>query len=95
MCVLQQCCQCKNTEYVGIYNHRTDCELLTFNANGNLLQISILTCVLGSAMTIVHLPMYVCMYKYVCTYSMCTAVYNVGVQHHDATLVNVYVFVIP
>ena len=73
MCALQQYCQCRNTRYVATYNHRTDCaELLTFNINGNLLQISILACVLGSAMTTAHLPMYaymyVCMYKYVCTY---------------------------
>ena len=101
--MLQQHCQCKNTEYVAMYNHRTDCaELLTFNTNGNLLQISILTCVLRPAMTIARMPMYICMHTYGwmdgCIYTYVRMymriVYYVGVQHHDATLVNVYVFAI-
>ena len=55
------------------------------NTNGNLLQISILTCVLHSAMTIACIR--ICMYTYAC---MCI-VYYVGVQlMNDATLVNVY-----
>ena len=64
--------------------------------------MSILTCVLRSAMTTaciyvrirmyVCVYMYVCMYVYVCTYVRMYIVYYAGVQHHDATLVNVYMY---
>ena len=91
MCVLQRYRQCKNTQYVAITIGQIVLSCSRLNTNGNLQQISILTCVLRSAMTIaciyVRIRMYVCVFMYVCMY----IVYYTGVQHHDATLVNVFV----